>query len=140
MRWSVALSLSTLLLFAACSSLSGAPTPQSTALDQPFTLKPGDTVPVGEARVQVGFERVTSDSRCPRDVQCIQAGEAAVRATVALPGKARQSVDVTTVPDRASATVEGYTLTLTSLEPVPLSARPTRAADYRATFVLSSSR
>ena len=92
MRWSVACSLSTVLLFAACGALSGGPAPQSSPLDQPFTLKPGDTVSIGDARVQVGFDRVTSDSRCPRDVQCIQAGEAAVRATVALPGKAKRQL------------------------------------------------
>jgi len=137
---SVALSLTTAVLFAACGSLAGAPTPQSTALDQPFTLKPGDTMLVSDARVQVGFERVTSDSRCPRDVQCIQAGEAVVRATVTVPGKSRQSVDVKTTPASASGSVDGYTLTLTSLEPLPDSARAPRAAEYRATFVLSAER
>jgi hypothetical protein len=140
MRSAVALSLVSLLLFAACGPMSAVPAAAAQApapaLDQPFTLKPGESVPVGAERVQVSFERVISDSRCPRDVQCIQAGEAVVRALVALPGRGREPLQLSTTPSQSSAAAGGFVLTLTDLQPVPPAARPLRPSEYRATFTL----
>jgi hypothetical protein len=73
-------------------------------------------------------------------VQCIRAGEAIVRVQVTASGARGQTVDVQTIPDRASATVGAYLLTLTDLQPVPLAGKPTAAADYRATFVLAKAK
>lgn len=128
------------LMSAAGISLPEAPVvaaaAQAPELEQPFTLKPGDAVLVGPERVEVGFKQVVSDSRCPRDVQCIQAGEAVVLAEVMRSGKARLLVHVKTTPNDASAAVGGFVLTLTNLLPIPLASRPPRPSEYRATFVL----
>ena len=107
------------------------------ALDQPFTLKPGEAAAVGTERVQVQFDRVVADSRCPRDVQCITAGDATVRVRVALPGKPAASIDLKTTPNGARATVGTYALALSDLAPLGLSTAPVKDADYRATFVLA---
>lgn len=52
---------------------------------QPFSLQAGQSAQAAQAAQaaggawQVGFEGVTSDSRCPRGVQCVWAGDATVR-------------------------------------------------------------
>jgi hypothetical protein len=69
-------------------------------------------------------------------VQCIQAGEAVVRVQLTIPGRERQMLDLSTSRDRETANVGSYTLSLTSLDPVPLASKPTKPADYRATLVL----
>jgi hypothetical protein len=133
------LGLGALTLAAACGPLSPeASVPGAApAYGEAFTLKAGESVTVGPERVQVGFSRVTSDSRCPRDVQCIQAGEASVLATVTPPGGATAQLELKTTPGGASATAVEYVLTLSRLEPVPVSTRETRPADYRATLMLT---
>lgn len=127
-----------ILFAAACASVSGAPGVAQAAFGEPFTLKPGESASVGTARVLVGFDRVSADSRCPRDVQCIQAGEATVLAWITVPRGQREDVTLMTRPGQETATAGGYTLTLTNLEPVPLASRPTRPSDYRATFTLNA--
>lgn len=90
MRPTTVLTLSSLILLAACASPSGdtvMAAAQTRAFDQPFTLAPGDSVVVGAEHVRVAFDRVTADSRCPRDVQCIWAGEATVLARIAPNGQ-----------------------------------------------------
>ena len=139
MRWSAAVCLAGAIVIAvptpALVAVIGAAA-QSKPLDQPFTLKPGESASIGAERVQVAFERVLSDSRCPRDVQCIQAGEAVVRVQLTIPGRERQMLDLSTSRDRETANVGSYTLSLTALDPVPLASKPTKPADYRATLVL----
>ena len=45
-------------------------------LQESFTLSLGQTVLIREENLQVTFIEVLEDSRCPRDVACIQAGQA----------------------------------------------------------------
>ncbi len=52
------------------------------ALDESFTLRVGETARVESAGIEIKFEEVVSDSRCPTDVNCIRAGEAVVRFSV----------------------------------------------------------
>ena len=113
------------------------PADQTSALEKPFVLKPAETATVGQERVQVRFERVVADSRCPRDVQCITAGEATVRVLVTVSGQPAATFEVKTTPNGSSVKVGAYALTLSDLAPVPLSTVPTRDSDYRATFVLA---
>lgn len=103
----------------------------------PFTLKPGASVHIAGTDLSVGFDRVTTDSRCPEDVQCIQAGDATVRVWVRVAAGPRDEVDVSTGPRGNPVAVKGHALALQSLAPVPSTKRATRPADYRATFVVS---
>ncbi len=62
------------------------------------------------------FVEVVEDSRCPRDVQCIQAGQAVVRIRVLRDGVLTEENVI--VDGRAIATDRGP-LELSSLEPYP---------------------
>src|SRR6266704_216034 len=44
-----------------------------------FMLRVGEHRVLGPTRTELGFQRVTADSRCPRNVVCVWAGAAAVR-------------------------------------------------------------
>ena len=140
MRWPALVPLFGVLLLSACVPVAGAAAPQApraVPLGEPFPLAAGATVRVGPERTGVTFKAVLADSRCPTDVQCIQAGEAVVRVTVARQGQPAETVEVQTTPSLDHATAAGYTLTLTRLLPVPNTKRPTRVSDYRATFTLA---
>src|SRR5687768_9470891 len=50
--------------------------------DQPFRLAYGNTIRVEHTRTRAHFAELIEDSRCPLDVQCIQAGRARVRLSV----------------------------------------------------------
>lgn len=52
------------------------PAPRQVHLDEPFTIPHGEWVEVGDEDVEIRFDSVTGDSRCPSDVDCARAGEA----------------------------------------------------------------
>lgn len=108
---------------------------ENVDVGEAFTLSPGQRVTVAGA-LGVRFEGVDGDSRCPRDVTCIRAGEAFVKLTLL-------EADATTltleVPPGGGAegSVEGWTVTVQQLAPEPLSTRPIKPSDYEATIVIT---
>lgn len=86
--------------------------------------------------LQLKFDRVVSDSRCPSDVVCIQAGEAVVAVTVIGADRARQRYEVHT-SGATSVVHAGLTIALEGLEPRPVSSRSIRPSDYRLTLRVS---
>ena len=87
--------------------------------------------------MSIRLDDVTEDSRCPSDVQCIQAGAAVLALTVESPGR----TDTRSVSTRDSSSVviaDELELTLRALDPYPLSSRATQKSDYRARMVVLS--
>ena len=128
-----------LLAFLACasSSDSGNPSaPKTVGLDQPFTLAAGASARVDAENLQVGFDRVVSDSRCPRGAQCVVAGEAVVRVWLSKSPEARGNRDLTT-PNAAEAVYGAYRITLVTLDPYPTVDHTIRPSDYVATLLVT---
>ena len=64
----------TLFLLAGCSATPAAEVKAS--LGQEFTLPIGQTAVINGENLNIKFAAVTADSRCPKGVTCIWAGEA----------------------------------------------------------------
>jgi hypothetical protein len=115
------------LLSAACLSTA------RVGLGEPFSLAYQDGARV--ERLLVEFTDVLSDSRCPADVQCEQAGEATIelRLTVGndMGGDDTQTVTVKT-SGQTTASSRGYTVTLVDLRPLPTAEAPVREDRYVA--------
>ncbi len=90
----------------------------SVPLDQPFTIKVGDTIRVAD--LELKFTAVSSDSRCPPDVNCIWAGDGVVQLEV-LRGKDRKIVELHTHGPR-NASAFGYEVQLRALTRTPYTA------------------
>ena len=111
------------LLPLACLSTASAP------LSQPFSLAYQDGVRV-DRRLLVEFTDVVADSRCPANVQCIQAGEATTELRLTL-GEDATTVTVKTMGE-TTATAHGYDVTLVGLRPLPTADAPVREDRYVA--------
>lgn len=120
-------SLVCIALTAACA-VTTQPAP---ALDEDFTVRLGQTVAVDGGQLVVGLKEVPSDSRCPVDVQCVQAGEAVVMLTVARPQREPATLTLRTTPGKEAAQYEEYRVELRDLNPKPRSGVPTGV--YEAT-------
>ena len=145
----IALALVTLALVA-CSSDNGAATPSTTEPAAPDSPTSGDDVlqarvgeefrlAVGQAAslepgpVSIEFLGVVEDSRCPQDVECIQAGRAVV--SLRIDG---DEVRLTAgAPNVANA--GGYALEATALVPYPVSTDDPEERDYVATLLVRES-
>ena len=126
----LSLSLALTLALAACASN---PTITEVATGSEFLLRPGQSATVEGAQLDVRFDVVASDSRCPADVVCIQLGTAEAIFTASEAGRPDTSLTLRTSPrDGQRATLGAWTLTLVRLDPYPYTSRPIEASDYRA--------
>src|SRR5688500_9815148 len=130
--------LAPFVFLAACASGGSGPSAPTPAVNEEFTLAPGQTATVNDAKISLTFERVTDDSRCPVDVTCIWEGDAVVHVQV------KTDTDEVTrelhtqggEPRTRKAPAGQYVITLVKLEPAPRSTAPIDPAAYRATLVV----
>jgi hypothetical protein len=102
---------------------------------QAFALAPGEVATTRESAIRIQFDGVLSDSRCPADVVCVQAGEAIVRIQVQSPGAELQPYDLHT--GNQPVTHDGAAITLAQLLPHPVSTKSIAPGEYRATLIVT---
>lgn len=127
---------------AACGS-AALPAPQIIAVGQGFVLAMGESVRIdarpGQA-LELGFERVVSDSRCPRGEQCVHAGQARVRVWLQQPGLARQPLELVHRPGAQAQAVpwpgQNLEILLLDLRPAPAAGAPVAPTVYEASLAV----
>ena len=125
------------LLTVVIVACGGSPTqPDRVHKGQPFELRIGESALTTDD-LRIRFDAVRSDSRCPIDAICIRAGEAVIAITLSMTGEIPAGRELDTTPARSTTTFQNYTITLSSLQPLPRSDRPTQPGDYIATFVVN---
>jgi hypothetical protein len=123
--------LSCLLLATACDEKS--PLGPTVALNERFTLAPGQRATVEDASFSIEFRGVTGDSRCPADALCIQGGDAVVHVRVSDSTRADYELHTGDL-SRAAVTHRQTRIELVELQPYPFSSRAITPGDYRATL------
>jgi len=115
--------------------------PISSFFAKQETVNPGDkviTARIGETKTEYGITlgplQVLEDSRCPTDVQCIQAGT--VRVLVSVTQGADQSAQELQLG--TPFILVGGAVTLTKVTPEPRSQTPISPSDYTFTFTVNS--
>lgn len=112
--------------------------PTGPGLGEEFLLAPGQRVLLPETGVRVRFLRVAGDSRCPRQAQCVWAGDAQVVLEVA-PGDgdaAEYTLHTNEGSGPRSLVLGRRELALLRLEPWPEMPGGVAGEDYRAVLVL----
>ena len=122
--------LAGLLVIAGCSSL-----PTINTLPATFTFKFGKDVHLVDPDVIIRFAEVIQDSRCPVDVQCVQAGSALLRFSLVEPDKDLFTVILETGGQPYS--IEGLTFRLISVDPQPHTGQFLDPAHYTATVEIT---
>lgn len=129
MRRIPTLALAALAVLAACKVVSTPPDDRSAATgthDAATARALGDTVRivVGQAAVfdggklEVAFDTLEADSRCPADAVCVWQGDAAARFRLAV-GSRRVGTTLHTTLDPKQVAFDGYVVRLVNVEPYP---------------------
>jgi hypothetical protein len=103
-------------------------------VDEDVVLIPGRVVRVEESQVRLSFERVVSDSRCPRDVTCVWAGNAAARIRAWSDSDTARTIDLNSTLEPKSARLDGYSVRLVAVAPDPVSTTRIEPTAYRLTI------
>jgi hypothetical protein len=119
-----------LLLAGACRGESA--TGPAVPLNAEFVLAPGELARIADTGVQLRFDGVAGDSRCPADAFCILGGDAIVR-VVAVDARALRLYELHT-GDMRPVSHRDLTIALVQLSPYPFSSQAIQPGDYRATL------
>ena len=126
-----------LLIACAGARASGGGVQQAT-LGEDVTLAIGQRAVIDGGALEVRFDGVPEDSRCPVDVQCITAGNAVARLRLAAGGDA-QTVELNTTVGPKEATHAGHTVRLVALRPEQTSGLRVTRGEYRAIIQVTKS-
>jgi uncharacterized Zn finger protein len=111
---------------------------KTVRLNQSFVLRVGQEVLVAEQQLSVKFVSVPEDSRCPKGVNCIWAGNVRVQLQVtkakSKPVKVELSLNPRDFPDGEAADCGNYTIKLVKVDPYPVVDQPLKPGDYTATL------
>lgn len=129
-------------LLAGCGSStpsSSLPVPTTTdvSLDQTFTLAPGQSARIPSQGLEVRFDSVSGDSRCPEDVVCVWAGDAAINLTLTKSGQSRAVAIHTTLDPKVIAEGE-VQISLVKLAPNTNSKKSISQGEYRVQLKAST--
>lgn len=102
-------------------------------------LAPGGYLQLPDG-TRLTFTDVASDSRCPKDVVCIWAGNVALAFGLETADGGTSDFEVTYEGQPATETVEGYAVTVMDVQPYPVSTQPIEPEDYRVTVRIGSDR
>ena len=123
--------LCSLLILTLVLSIGCASGVLKASLGKQVSLRIGQTAEIDGEQLSITFDSVSEDSRCPKGVMCIRAGE--VKCSVTVTYKDSPSVITLVQPgttEPATETYERYTLVY-SVEPYPEAGRPISDSDYR---------
>jgi hypothetical protein len=127
--------LTAFLAASACSDSDG-PTGPRGRFEQRVSLRAGQLFRIESEGIEIGFEEITQDSRCPINAICVQAGEA--RGTFGI-GPTRSlgpvvTFELSTLTPR-TVEINGYRITLESVAPSP-TGQPIPPGDYVAGLLI----
>jgi hypothetical protein len=97
-----------------------------------FSLALGKTAALSGSDFRITFNRVTEDSRCPVDVQCVWAGDAKIELTVSRNSAPGDTRAIGLNPPNSEVTVGDLKIRFVSLAPAPRQSEPAESRAYVA--------
>jgi hypothetical protein len=127
-----------LLSLAACNAQLELGPEQAGRAEARVSLAPGQSAEFGTGNVlRVTFRYIESDSRCPIDVQCVTAGDAAALFRLERGAFVGGTTLHTNEAPRGIVIDDNYAIRLVDVSPQPRSGVPIRASDYRVVVEVS---
>ncbi len=126
------------IVFGAGCASSSAQTIRA-GIGETFELHVGRSATVDAAALEVGFEAVSTDSRCAKGDTCVWEGNAIVRLWLERRGGKRETIELHTASKGpGSVTFNGHGISLKGLNPIPVSGRTISPSDYIVTLIVTA--
>ncbi|HZG52521.1 MAG TPA: hypothetical protein VEZ40_10340 [Pyrinomonadaceae bacterium] len=125
----------------ACGAQAKVRARKTVRLNQNFVLRVGQEVSVAGQNLNVKLVSVPEDSRCPKGVNCIWAGNARVMLQVSpakgRPAKLELNTNAREAADGAGGGFGQYLFKLVEVAPYPVEGQTIGASSYTVTLVVS---
>lgn len=130
------LSLFVAIFLLTFSCIVARPQQKVMVLDQQFNLKIGESAKAPGEGLKIEFDSVAEDSRCPKDVTCVWAGNAKILLKVRKNTAQPANVELNTNSNPKTSRYLEYELRLEELKPYPKSDAKTKSSDYEVTLTV----
>ena len=112
--------------------------PNIPTLGQPFEVRGGERVNLQDEKLWVKFIAVLEDSRCPRTVVCVWAGQVRLTLLVEMENGSSESIELGTLSPNDVSSFNNYQIKLVAVSPVSMTPEDTIAfEDYAITLVIT---
>lgn len=101
-----------------------------------FNLAVGKTATLSGSDYRITFNRVTDDSRCPLDVQCVWAGDARIELTVSRNSVPADTRSISLASPNDEVTIGDRRIRFVSLAPSPRQSEPPASRAYVAQLMV----
>ena len=105
-------------------------------LNQEFTLKVGQSASSSDSGLKITFASVKEESRCPKGVTCVWAGNAKILIKISKDDSEPTTLELNTNIRPKRASYLGYELSLEKLDPYPEANEQPKPFAYEATLIL----
>jgi len=120
-----------ILLLGLCIGCAGSSELVKAGIGQEFSLRIGQTAQIENEPLAIRFNGVAGDSRCPRNVTCVWAGEVKCDVTVTYQGiSSNITLTQPGLTEPPSETYKGYKL-IFSVQPYPETPKQISTSEYR---------
>ncbi len=106
-------------------------------LGREFTLKVGEQVSIKEAGLKISFSLVKEDSRCPKGVNCIWAGNGKILLKISKGRGQAANLELNTGIEPRQQRFQDYDIKLVGLDPYPEQNVAIKRGQYVATLLVS---
>lgn len=108
----------------------------SADVDEEFFIEPGHRAEIRESGLEITFNKVVEDSRCPKGVECVWAGNGKVEVTIHFPGSEDRVQELNTNLDPKEIEAGVYRIQLLELQPYPVENQEILSEQYRIKLVV----
>lgn len=112
------------------------PTQRVITLNQEFTLKVGQSARSEDSGLKITFASVKEESRCPKGVTCVWAGNAKILIEISKADSGSATLELNTNINPKHGRCLGYELSLEKLDPYPKADEQLKPSQYEATLIL----
>ena len=128
--------LSFLFLFAVAAAHPASDVNRAT-LNQNFDVKAGNRVVIQNEGLNISFQTVSEDSRCPENAKCVWTGNAKVVLRLSKAGRRAATINLNTGLDPKHISYQGYDIKLVGVKPPQKRNTPINKDDYVITLTIT---
>lgn len=119
-------------------TVSGCDDPVSVNLNEEFYLSPGQKAEINSSGLEITFNRVLEDSRCPKGVECVWEGNGRIEISVSEPGFGIEIKELNTTLGPRQTEAGKFKIRLAELKPYPEKDKEISFESYRIGLIVES--
>lgn len=110
----------------------------SANLNEEFYITQGQKAELKDSGLEITFNRVSEDSRCPRGVECVWEGNGRIKISVYHPAFGTETKELNTTVEPRQAVVGKFKIGLSELQPYPEKDKEISPENYRIRLIVEN--